>query len=161
MKKNQKKIWCLTCFNSLAQPTDLFLLSREKTLGEFTAPARVCEAAEWFMKAGLHMHDGGKWSKLAWSLLLEQFSPRDFQLNQPKLSCPIGTESWKLSDLVQFCKYAKRGASEVKKVEFSYSTLWKNFESKSTSIDKLWTQIYVWCLKMTHFHQTQGKCWGG
>ena len=52
----------------------------------------------------------------------EQFNLRDLQLNQPKLSCPISTESWTVSDLVQFCKYAKRGASEVKKIEFFYST---------------------------------------
>ena len=44
---------------------------------------------------------------------IEQFSPRDFQLNQPKLICPTSTEAWQLSDVVQFCKYAKRGASEV------------------------------------------------
>ena len=39
--------------------------------------------------------------------------PERFSTESAKLSCPMSTESWKLIDLVQFCKYAKRGASEV------------------------------------------------
>ena len=54
------------------------------------------------------------------SMCFKVIQPERFsKLIQPNVSCPISTESWKLSDLVKFCKYAKRGASEVKKLSFS------------------------------------------
>ena len=104
-----------------------------------------------FIKKKMHFHSKSKvQTDMKFEIVVRIIQPERFSTESAKTKVSYKYWIMEVNDLVQFCKYAKRGASEVKKIEFFYSTFWKilnqNLHQLINSEHKFMFDVWKWCV---------------